>query len=301
MYEGLGEEVRALSVKSQESAVLTAPFIKTDALNEILDSLLSAVKVTVITRWVPEEIASGVSDLGIWNLICERPSTELRLYPSLHAKYYRFDAAALVGSANLTRRGLGWTKNANLELLVEIASTDLWDFEAQLLAGSLEVDSATYETMEIAVAALPVAVPSNSASAPGDDIEWFPRSREVRHLYDCYLGNQNEVISSVFEDGVADLMDLGIPEGLDVETFRDFIAARFQSLSYVASVDAHASTAIDRSAGQALLVELGVVQNAFGYDEWDTLNNWLLEFLPRRFRSKYTLTGPAIERSQLIR
>jgi len=53
----------------------------------------------------PEEIAAGVSDLDVWRVVCKRPHARLLLCPAIHAKYYRIDGLALVGSANLTRRG----------------------------------------------------------------------------------------------------------------------------------------------------------------------------------------------------
>jgi hypothetical protein len=131
--------------------------------------------------------------------------------------------------------------------------------------------------------------------------EWFPRSRQVQRLFECYLGHRGQVISSVFEDGVEDLACLDVPPGLGQERFNAFIAARLQALSYVAVIDAQAKTSIDRAHGQALLVALGFAKASPSFAEWDTIASWLVTFLPTRFRYKNTFTGPAIERSQVIR
>jgi hypothetical protein len=268
-----------------------------------------SVALTVITRWVPEELAGGVSDLEVWEVIRSRPLSGLRLFPTIHAKYFRFDDELLVGSANITERALGWAKRPNLELLVETPVALLANFEERMMAGSLEVDDSLVETMRTAVASVASAPRSPTvetgfsglSDSEEERAEWFPRSRHVQHLYECYLGHQDKVISSVFEDGTADLAQLNIPPSLTRSAFNNFVAARLQTLPVVATIDARSSSALDRPSGQALLADLGLAELSTGCEEWDRISSWLLAFLPKRFRIKNTYTGPALERSQLIR
>jgi hypothetical protein len=304
VHDHLGDTVRERCAGAELEALFAAPFIKADALARLVGSLQSAVRLRVVTRWVPEEIAAGVSDLDVWRVVCKRPHARLLLCPAIHAKYYRIDGLALVGSANLTRRGLGWTTKPGLELLLEVAAAEIADFETKLLAASLEVDVATYNNMQAAVDALAAssAIPLVASAEEVEEVaEWFPSSRQVQHLYDCYLGHQDKVISSVFEDGRLDVSGLCLPSGLGRESFENFVAARLQSLAYVAAVDARAIAPIDRRTGQGLLVDLGVARAAEDCTEWDTLSEWLLWFLPQRYRRIPTWDGPAISRSQLIR
>ena len=300
MHESLGDVILERARVAQIAVVIAAPFIKAAALKRVLADVRRDASLTVITRWVPEEIAAGVSDLEAWDLIRERKEAELRLFPGLHAKYFRFDGEVLVGSANVTAKALGWAPRPNLEILVPVRADQLSDFEAALLARSFEVDEATAEAMRAAAAVVPA-----SRMAIGDDDasvhEWFPRTRHVEHLYDCYLGHEGDLISSVFIDGVADLKDLHVSPGLSRAAFAQFIASRLQQLSYVAAIDARAVAALDRPHGQALLRDLGVAPDSPACQEWDRLANWLAEFLPFRFRMKQLWSGPALERSRLVR
>ena len=72
--------------------LLVAPFIKVGAFQRLLASIADEVSIHCITRWRPEEIAAGVSDLEIWPILRDRPHSRLWLRPDLHAKFYRADA-----------------------------------------------------------------------------------------------------------------------------------------------------------------------------------------------------------------
>lgn len=117
----LGTELSKLCTEADRELLLVAPFIKASVLERLLDKISSDVTLKCITRWFPEEIVTGVSDLEVWNLIQNRPNSSLWLRSDLHAKYYRADNHCLVGSANLTGKALGWSDCPNLELLVPLS------------------------------------------------------------------------------------------------------------------------------------------------------------------------------------
>jgi hypothetical protein len=306
VHVDLGEVVLELAENALERVVIAAPFIKGAALEHIVSELREGIELTVVTRWVPEEIASGVSDVEVWDVVRALSDAELRLFPGIHAKYFRFDDAVLLGSANVTARALGWVPRPNLELLVEVAASSLASFEADLLSGSFEVDDLTADAMREAAQVVAgnsrvfSSVSGESEDSDDEDV-WFPRSLQVQYLFDCYRGNEESVISSVFVDGLSDLQWLRVPQGLDRSSFTNYVAVRLQQLPYVAIVDESAAKAISRSQGQALLAHLGVAADSSACEDWDRLVGWLVTFLPRRFRVKQTYTGPALERSQLIR
>ena len=118
----LGTELSKLCTEANQEVLLVAPFIKAFVLERLLDKISPNVSLKCITRWFPEEIVTGVSDLEVWNLIQNRPNSSLWLRPDLHAKYYRADNRCLVGSANLTGKALCWSNLPNLELLMPVSA-----------------------------------------------------------------------------------------------------------------------------------------------------------------------------------
>lgn len=304
MHENLGDRLVELAQHTRASALLVAPFVKAEALKRVTEMLNPDVQLTVTTRWNPEEIIAGVSDLDVWNTIQARSGAKLRLLPGLHAKYFRFDGISVLGSANLTSRALGWSPQANIELLVEMPESDFSAFEDLLLARSFEVDEGAYDAMRLAVEALTAhPAPNQAYLAEDSTIEsasWFPRSLNVHRLFSCYLGQFDTVIESAQEDGRYDLAALNPPLGLDEQAFGLFVSARLQQVPAVAAVDAAASKAIDRTAGAQLLVATGDLADEEATNAWEVLSAWMGYFFPYRYRTKSTLTGPALERSQVI-
>ena len=87
-------------------------------MKDIFSVVPEDVHISCVTRWRPNEIKMGVSDLQIWDLFKNRPNSDLYLINNLHAKLYKSDEECLIGSSNLTLKALGWTKNHNLEILM---------------------------------------------------------------------------------------------------------------------------------------------------------------------------------------
>ena len=143
-----GDDLRELMAAAEEEIVLAAPFIKVSALAGVLEHASQRVRVTCITRWRAEEVAAGVSDLAVFDVLGARAGATLLLWPRLHAKYFRADHRCLIGSANVTGRALGWVRPANVELLVGLPSTHprLAAFEQRAIT---EAQPATAELREL--------------------------------------------------------------------------------------------------------------------------------------------------------
>ena len=109
------DRILALTWSATE-AVIAAPYIKEPSLRRLLEHLPQLEQLTCVTRWQAGDIAAGVSDTVVRDLVRSLGGA-FRLHPSLHAKYYRFDDGVLVGSANLTDAGLGVGRIYNLEIL----------------------------------------------------------------------------------------------------------------------------------------------------------------------------------------
>jgi hypothetical protein len=116
-----GNGVLELMRGANSRVVIAAPYIKSPTIRRLLDAIPDAVsECTCITRWMPEDIASGVCDLEVLDDVSRAKGGRLLVHPHLHAKYYSNGQQSLVGSANLTARGLGWHTPSNVELLVTL-------------------------------------------------------------------------------------------------------------------------------------------------------------------------------------
>ncbi len=195
-----GNELLNLCAEANQEILLVAPFIKASVLERLLNQTSADVSLKCITRWFPEEIVAGVSDLEVWNLIENHPNSSLWLRPDLHAKYYRIDNRCLVGSANLTNKALGWSNCPNLELLVTLSADEptVKTFETELLKACIPVTEDLFEQMSLTVQLLteqtPSAIAINSLSVeiPEDNITikdsvnedaWLPTLRNPEDLY----------------------------------------------------------------------------------------------------------------------
>jgi hypothetical protein len=245
MTEPCGTLVEDLAAGAIADACMIAPFIKLGALTRVVAILPASVRLTVITRWRPEEIAAGVSDLEVWNLVQARPNSELRLCHELHAKLYRFDDRCAVGSANLTDAGLGWSKSPNLELLVAMPATGpAVDLEREALFRSAPATREIYEAM-LAVAkqlekiqAVPeVVLPPELA--PVRFADWLPRTRFPEMVERAYRGEWGKLTAASQEAAAFDLAALQLPHGLDHELFKAYVGALLMTHPVVQAIDGY--------------------------------------------------------------
>lgn len=291
-----GSRLEDLVRQAQEQVVLVAPFIKVPPFRRLVSSVTDDVIVTVVTRWRPDDVALGVTDLEVWDEVKTRPGTELRLCSSLHAKYYRADESCLVGSANITGKALDWGFNPNTELLVSLpaAAPSLAGFEQELLAMSSPANDSIADVVRAAAALLHVDrshlptedSPPEEQPAPRPIDCWVPRLRHPEELLDFYQGRFGEMTRSSRAAAAEDLSDLGVPEGLAVEQVRAFVGAQMLQCAVVASVDAYLDE--PRRFGAVAKVlhdeleERGQPANDCNA-AWQTLMRWLLYFLPERY------------------
>ncbi len=306
----LGDRLLLGAKAATDPVLVVAPFIKRPAMARLADALPS-LKLVCVTRWVPEEIVAGVSDLDVWDLFKSRPGWDLYLRSDLHAKYYRFGRVAFGGSANVTNKALGWCRNPNLELLLDVdpLHAEVQSFELNLLCGALRVNQQVVDRTAKAVAALRARsleqpVTHSQVALMDENLEyWAPASRYPQHLFECYSEQIDRVITSVYEDGVRDLAVLALPKGLSKSEFMAFVCARLQQVSFVGLIDVAAADGLDPVAGQAIADSVGIASgegNGRTGREWENLRQWLLYFLADRYREKHTIGGPVFERSVIF-
>lgn len=287
----LGEHLEQLCRSTTEVLWLVAPFIKEATLKRLLGHVSPEVKVNCVTRWRPEEIQAGVSDLNVWLLIRERPNSMLWLRSDLHAKYYRGDQSTLVGSANLTNTALGWLPRPNLELLID--SEPLFVFEQTLLAGSIVVDDSLYENVKQLVAQLSVPVrvlPEldinlEDEATPQSIDAWIPLMRQPESLYIAYKGDWDRLGTGLRIAAFSDLQTFDIPDGLNKEQFEIYIGIQLLQMPIIRQIDQFVETPQRFGAVRDFLKTLSCA-NQEGFDAnnaWQTLMRWLMHFLPNHY------------------
>ena len=170
-----------------DEVVLSAPYMKVTALAQIIKGITGGLRV--VSRWAPQDIASGVSDIECRNLVTDRGG-RFFLSPNLHAKYYRFSNAIFIGSANLTPTGMGFGYNSNLEILCSPPDTfHALEFEAVLFRYAHEVTDWEYQQWATLEATPITNVPSPFIPQTLDLSQWFPRTRVPEYVWLMYTGN----------------------------------------------------------------------------------------------------------------
>lgn len=299
-----GELLLDQLASAERDVVLIAPFIKHDAMERLMAVLPEPVLLITITRWIAEEIASGVSDLEVFDLFCKRKNSQLLVNNRLHAKYYRFDDRILVGSANLTARALGWHALSNIELLIPaFGSEELKSFESELLNGSILATEDIRRQIEVAAKLIR---PKNtfgiddidafdsdeSLQAPRDGLDrWLPITRNPEQLSRFVefrnSGNQTELF---VDQASSDLRYLGITLPVSGHQFKALAASRLLLCPLIREIDKFVEK--PRRFGEVRDF-LGHQFNTLGIsrspeEAWQTTMRWLMFFLPNR----YKLTQP---------
>lgn len=284
-----GDLLLELVARDSAESVLVAPFIKHDVLGRLLSRLSPRASLQVFTRWRPDEVAAGVSDLEVFEVLATRPRSALFLCTPLHAKYYRADEQVLVGSANLTQAALGWSPRSNLELLLSASwpAPQFLKFEELLL--SLSVPATVDIRDRVAAAAsLLDRFPQPSAAEPTAEAPelFIPQTRNPEMLFLAYSGRVDALTTAARQQSADDLLALGLPSGLDDAQFRRFVGAILLQEPLVAEIDEF--VARPRRFGEVRNLMAARLHSARRQrdpaEAWQTLIRWLLHFVPGRHR-----------------
>ncbi|QUS61579.1 phospholipase D family protein [Synechocystis sp. PCC 7339] len=287
MYQDLGNNILSRTDNTKIELVLVAPFIKQSVLSQILDKTSENIDLIIVTRWIPEEILGGVSDIEIWNLINDRERSQLFLCQYLHAKYYRFDDLCLLGSANLTNRGLGFNKQSNLELLICCSFTDksLQDFEENLISQSFLVTQDIYETYKNMIENIDIKIELNSPSNFSIfevNPNWIPLLRNPQELYLAYSDQWERLTTTGKELAKQELEYLSFTQGLSEKNFNLYIALALKQTPIIQYIDKHLDK--PRRFGEMKnIIDHFLTEMNLSLDSshtWQTLMRWLLYFLP---------------------
>ena len=249
------------------------------------------------------EVYSGVSDIEIWPLLQERENADLYLCWELHAKYYRLGDQVLVGSANLTGKGLGLGPNSNLELLVQPGSGFLFtEFEEYLGRCSKLATIADYRETQAAVEALQEELPEPELPPAGilNELEgdWIPSTRNPAFLLSLYLGEEWERGETMKVAALSDLEVLAVPQGLSPEAFRQVAGCSVRNQVYFRNVFEFCSTQRRFGEVRDWLLQSGFCNGSKQQASqlWQATIRWIAYFLPDSH--EYSTPG---EYSEIVR
>ena len=218
-----GERIRALFRGASTSSII-APFIKVNALRSLLEEIPDTASLRCVTRWLPQEVAAGVSDPEIFEVLRQRGSFSLFLADRLHAKLYIADDRCLAGSANVTQAGLGESANAhNIEVLIETTVDDPAIIET-LDAIEKEAIPATSAMADI-VRCLADALGDFPDQENGRNKVWHPISRQPGHAFRFYAApaRAGRFVSSADRLVLLDIAKSNLQPGLTEKEFREAI------------------------------------------------------------------------------
>ena len=181
----LGDELESMCKGAVKDVFIAVPFIKRPALSRLLQVISLGIKITVVVRFRSEDLACGVTDFEIVSLLLARENTEVFMHQALHAKIFRVDECAMIGSANLTSRALGWCAVPNIELLMKQPATTpcIAAIEQQLRGTSVRL---TAELAEIVRAAIPDVSERRYEEILEVEKTWIPECPRPDLMWDVY-------------------------------------------------------------------------------------------------------------------
>jgi len=210
-WEHLHSKVEDFLVAAGEPIIIIAPFIDP----EVLAKLVTLHPIsTVITSWRPDHLRDGVSSLETYPLV-KGFGGQLIINDRLHAKIIteNFDHS-LVGSANVTRPGLGLGPRPNLEVMVEIdrPTPELRGMFSHVMIHGRVVTDDIYERYKLWLETQPPSFPNgwsedNFLADPSDPflLAMLPASQSPRVLWEVV--NLKENLTS---EAIHDIQLLGI-------------------------------------------------------------------------------------------
>ncbi|MCX8052997.1 MAG: phospholipase D family protein [Armatimonadetes bacterium] len=241
IWRDLGLGIRDLVARAASRVIFVSPYITESALGDLVRSLPGGVRLCVFTRWDPYDIAFGAADTRILELVLQHGGI-LRLHPRLHAKLYVIDDEfALIGSANLTDKALGFSQGPNVELLLELRPVPnaAWVFLHFLEESSIEASEEIRREVEseaVKLRALCAGVRLSCASSSPDKVDWFPKLRQPSRLF-AYYRSPNQGSRDERNSALKDLFEICVPDGLGESEFREHVRQFLFSLPYVAELD----------------------------------------------------------------
>ena len=259
--------------------MVVAPFIKVNTFRSLIAAVPEECHIECVTRWLPREVAAGISDPEVYEVLSSRGNGSVFLVDNLHAKLYIANEECLVGSSNVTQRGLGEGADSNIEVLVRTTTSDP-GVRATLAAIRGVRRVATGEMVDsVKRLAGSLSVWTESKGAEGLDPRWVPRSLRPREAYRMYSRPTTGFVRAADQVLLADVAGADCQPGLRRTEFEQGIRGSLSRIPIIQEfleqgegmlrcVDAYEY--LGRHASQEYSVET----------LWRALVAWTTHFLP---------------------
>jgi len=257
-HDTQGTRIRALFENAEGEVAVIAPFIKVDALRSLIEVIPAGSHLRCVSRWLPREVAAGVSDPEILDLLEARGHFSLSLVDRLHAKLYIAGDRCLAGSANTTLAGLGEVGDGgNIEVLVETTIDD--PGIAATLGEIAQAERAATRIMAQTARRLADSFAGSTASAVGLD-PWFPGSRRPEEAYRLYVQPPSGFLGAADRVLLTDLASSNLQPGLEEDEFRDAIRSLLAAIPLAETLlEATEDTMLTRADANSWLETIAVL------------------------------------------
>ena len=147
------KQIKLEIAKTTDDLQIISAYCKENAMQFIESSIsVPLQRKRLMVRFTLDDILSGASDLSVYEY-CKAYGWELYLRFDLHAKTYIFDKKrCIVGSANLTSRGIGLSHSANYEIatLAEMDNEEQSKID-RLFSNAIQVTDDLYQQINLQV------------------------------------------------------------------------------------------------------------------------------------------------------
>lgn len=293
-----GNRIRSLFEDATGDVSIIAPFIKVDALRSLLDVIPSDTYLRCVTRWLPREIAAGVSDPEILDILEKRGNFRLFLVDRLHAKLYIAGDRCLTGSSNVTLAGLGEGGDyKNIEILVEV------DVDDPSIVETLDkISQAEHPATRIMAQTARRLADSLSTSAISQaDLEapWFPGSRRPEYAYRFYKRPPSGYTGAADRILLVDLARTNLQPGLGEDEFKTEIRSLLAAVPIAkALLNATEDMMLTRADAHYYLETIAGDEFSAN-DLWLAFVNWMAYFFPDQVM-KQEIAEIALRRARLL-
>ena len=254
------------------SLFIVAPYIKADALARVLNNIGSDASLTCITRWHPNDLIQGSSDVECRELIIGRGGS-FQLHPFLHAKYYQIDDVILIGSANLTLSGMGWSPQSNFEILCHAGHNfNAFKFRQELQINTREITDTEFARWE-AIAESKIHQNKITNEQPQLD-NWRPATRDLNNLILAFHKRVDGIASfDEQKSALRDIQFLLIPDELSDEDLDLWLSNCLLSSPFTSSVIK--TKKLDVKSAYSFLAETYNLSITDARRDMETVQNWL--------------------------
>jgi phosphatidylserine/phosphatidylglycerophosphate/cardiolipin synthase-like enzyme len=237
-----GEPLRSINAllnTAKRDIVFFAPYIRTETLKSILPA--SCVNITIITTWKIQDLWYGSSDIDLYPFARDN-DYKLFLNNRIHLKAFIVDwQSCIIGSSNITEKGLGISTNCNFELNGAYRHLDHETllYLRSILADAILVNDVIYNDIALKLKDLP-PLPSfpeiKLDSYPSDKdflISALPMSRSIDVFYELYSNGFNNSNKEAIACAMHDIALYKIPMKLSKAAFMKELKSQFNSSRFI--------------------------------------------------------------------